>query len=143
MNLEGLLKNKMIESIETDDKLVKKSVNSASRDLKTAKVVLENENYDWSLAIAYNAMLQAGRALMFSRGYRPVGEYKHVAVVEFVHSEFGKEITNNMVDIFNRLRKKRHKVIYEEVDIVTPSEAENAIKFAEEFVNKVKSILKI
>jgi len=143
MNLEGLLNNKMIESIETDDKLVKKSVNSASRDLKTAKVVLENENYDWSLAIAYNAMLQAGRALMFSRGYRPVGEYKHVAVVEFVHSEFGKEITNNMVDIFNRLRKKRHKVIYEEVDIVTPSEAENAIKFAEEFVNKVKSILKI
>ena len=143
MNLEELLKNKMIESIGTDDKLVKKSVNSASRDLKTAKVVLENENYDWSLAIAYNAMLQAGRALMFSRGYRPVGEYKHVAVVEFVHSEFGKEITNNMIDIFNRLRKKRHKVIYEEVDIVASSEAENAIKFAEEFVNRVKSILKI
>lgn len=143
MSLESLLKNKMIEAIEADEKLINKSMKSALRDLKVAKNNLKNEDYDWSLAVAYNAMLHAGRSLMFSKGYRPLGQYKHVAVVEFVHSEFGKEITNKMIDVFNRLRKKRHKIVYEEVDIVTCDEAENAIKFAEEFVNKVKEILKL
>ncbi|MDI6903496.1 MAG: hypothetical protein QMC77_07160, partial [Methanocellales archaeon] len=35
----------------------------------------------WALAIAYNAMLQAGRALIFSEGYRPIGRYEHVGVM--------------------------------------------------------------
>lgn len=44
----------------------------------------------------YNAMLQAGRALMFSKGYRPKGKYQH-AVVEFVRSTFSEEFADNIV----------------------------------------------
>jgi uncharacterized protein (UPF0332 family) len=31
---------------------------------------MANEKFDWSLAVSYNAMLAAGRALMFDKGYR-------------------------------------------------------------------------
>ena len=61
------------EVIEPDEALVDNAVHLANRDLKTAEHVLNDGDYDWSLAISYNAMLQAGRALMFSEGVRPRG----------------------------------------------------------------------
>jgi len=143
MSLEKLLKDRKIEKIERNEELAKKTFALALRDIAVAKKNLEDGNYDWTLAIAYNAMLQAGRALMFSKGYRPAGEYKHVGVLEFLREVFSGELANKMIDTFNRLRKKRHRVVYEETDITSESEAKNAIRFAEEFVNEVKTILNI
>jgi len=54
----------------------------AKRDLSTANRNLE-EAPDWAYSIAYNAILQAGRALMFFGGYRPRGGEQHATVVEF------------------------------------------------------------
>lgn len=54
-------------------------------------------------------MLQAGRSLMFSKGYRPKGKYKHVAVVEFVKSKFGKEFCrSNVVYLQQNKKEKTH-----------------------------------
>lgn len=78
---------------------------------------------------------------MFLEGYKASSEHKHVAVVEFCHEAFGKELTDRMIDIFDRMRKKRHKMIYDIVYKVTLDEAEQSIKWAEEFVQKVKSII--
>ena len=94
----------MWEKVGADKELVKKSLLLAERDIKTAKNVFEDKDYDWSLAIAYNAMLQAGRSLMFSEGFRPKGQYKHVAVIEFVKSRF-KEFADQMLFVFNKTRK--------------------------------------
>ena len=141
MSLERLLSEGKIEAIEENEELIKKALGRAENDLKSAKIQFDNEGYDWALAIAYNAMLQCGRALMFSRGYRPKGEYKHVAVIEFVHSEFGNDFSSRLIKLFDSFRKKRNKIVYEEIDIVSADEAEESIKFAEEFIKKVKSIL--
>lgn len=130
----------MWEKIRVDKGIVKKSLSLAERDIKTAKNVFEDKDYDWSLAIAYNAMLQAGRALMFSEGYRPKGKYKHVAVIEFVKSRF-KEFAEQTLFTFNKTRKKRHIAVYEQVDIVSKEEARNVLNWAEKFVNKAKEIL--
>lgn len=142
MSLEDLLSDRKIEAIEEDKALVEKTFRIALRDLNAAKRNLENEDYDWALAIAYNSMLQAGRALMFSKGYRPTGAYKHVGVIEFIHDVFGNEVSSKLIYIFDKLRKKRHSVVYDEPDIVSEDEAESAIKVAEEFSSKVKEILK-
>ncbi|MBU3904946.1 MAG: HEPN domain-containing protein [Nanoarchaeota archaeon] len=142
MSLEKLLSENRIEAISFDRNLIKKSINRGVRDLKASKAVFKTEEYDWCLAIAYNTMLQAGRALIFSKGYRPKGEYQHLSVIEFVHSEFGDKISSKMIKLFDNFRKKRNKIIYEEYDIVSVDEAEEAIKFAEEFINKVKEIVK-
>lgn len=133
--------SEMWEKIGVNKELVENALSLAKRDLKTAKNVFEDGDYDWCLSIAYNAMLQAGRALMFSKGYRPKGKYKHVAVVEFVKSKFGGEFADQMLFTFNKTRKKRHIAVYEQVDIVSEDEAKNAINWAEKFVKRVEEIL--
>ena len=68
MNLEELLAKGMIERIKINKLLIEKAISLADRDLKAAEDNSEDKNYDWCLSIAYNAMLQSGRALMFSKG---------------------------------------------------------------------------
>lgn len=141
MSLERLLRAGMIQKVFSDKKQALQIFAIAKRDVSAANKMLEAEGYDWCLAISYNSMLQAGRALMFLEGYRYMSEHKHVAVVEFVHEAFGKDLTDRMIDIFDRMRKKRHKMVYDIVYSVTRDEAEQAIKWAEEFVQKVEDIL--
>ena len=102
--------NKFWEKIELDENLVNNTIQLAERDLKTAENVFNDGDYDWSFAISYNAMLQAGRALMFSEGFRPRGEYKHVSVVEFVKTKFGSKFANKLLFMFDKIRKKRQKM---------------------------------
>ncbi|OGI15649.1 hypothetical protein A3K63_04420 [Candidatus Micrarchaeota archaeon RBG_16_49_10] len=142
MSLERLLKDRIIRKVRIDKELARKTFEIASRDIEVAGKVLEGKSYNWSLAISYNSMLQAGRALMFSRGFKPAGEYKHVAVVKFLHEEFGKDLTDRMIGILDRMRKKRHAAVYDAPDIVSVDEARNALKWAKEFMKKVEAILK-
>jgi len=142
MSLERLLTEGKIESIEINKNLIEKAIKRGEKDLQNAKIQFENNGYDWTLAIAYNTMLQSGRALMFSKGYRPKGKYKHLAVIEFTHSEFGDKISSKMIRLFDSFRKKRNKVVYEEIDIVSKDEAKESIEFADDFLKKVKALLK-
>ncbi|MCK5283158.1 MAG: HEPN domain-containing protein [Nanoarchaeota archaeon] len=127
--------------IEKDDNLVSNALKLAERDIKTATDVYNNRDYDWAFSIAYNAMLQAGRSLMFSEGYRPIGEAKHVSVIEFVKTKFGKEFAEKILFLFNKIRKKRHVAVYEQVNIISEEEAKNALNTAKEFHKKVKEII--
>ena len=142
-NLGELLKNKMIAKVASSREQVLTIMKIAERDLEAANDNLENGYADWALNIGYNAMLQAGRALMLSRGYRPVGEAKHVTVIEFVKAEYSKQVPAQALFVFSKTRKKRHKAVYEEADIVSESEARTVITNAKEFVKAVKQILKI
>ncbi|MBN1188163.1 MAG: HEPN domain-containing protein [Dehalococcoidales bacterium] len=141
MSLEDLLRDRKIEKVVTSDKLAKDTLRLAKRDMASAGRNYEAKDYDWCLAIAYNAMLQSGKALMLSKGYRAAGQYKHVAVVEFTRDVFGTEITERLIEIFNRLRKKRHRVVYEDVGTVSEEEAKRAIGWADEFVRKTEKII--
>jgi uncharacterized protein (UPF0332 family) len=142
VSLEELLRSRVIRRIKPNHVLAVNSLRRAQRDVSTAKTLIENGKYDWSLAISYNAMLQAGRALMFERGYRPSSTEGHVAVVKYLHAALGKDVSDRMILVLNGMRKKRHRIVYEEMDIVSEGEAEQSVKWAEEFVNTVDKILK-
>lgn len=73
MNFEELEKEGLIKRLPIDKRKVRDSFSLAERDLRTAEKVLA-EDQDWAFSIAYNPMLQAARALMSSKGYRPSGE---------------------------------------------------------------------
>jgi uncharacterized protein (UPF0332 family) len=142
VSLEELLGSRVIRRIKPNHALAVNSLKRAQRDIATSKTLIENERYDWSLAISYNAMLQAGRALMFEKGYRPSGTEGHVAVVKFLHATLGKDTSYRMILVLNGMRKKRHRIVYEEMDIVSEGEAERSVKWAEEFVNTVDKNIK-
>jgi len=129
----------LIKSLPVSGRKVKDSFKLAERDLRTATKILK-EDHDWAFSIAYNSMLQAARALMFSRGYRPSGEAQHVSAVKFVEASLGKEFSDVVV-AFDRMRRKRHLAIYDVAGAVSETDARNAIKWAGEFLNEVKKIL--
>lgn len=133
----------MIEAVTSTRKDVKDTFKVAERDIGVSKDLLAGGHDDWALNIAYNAMLQAGRALMLSRGFRPMGEAKHLAVVEFVKGEYSNQVPTQALYVFDKTRKKRHRAVYEQVGTVSPSEAQTVITNAEEFVKAIKLILKI
>ena len=129
------------EDIGKDQNLISNALQLALRDLKTAENVFKDADYDWAFAISYNAMLQAGRALMFSEGFRPKGEFKHVSVVEFVRTKFSSQFADKLLFMFNKIRKKRHVAVYEQVNIISEEEAKSALALAKEFVHKVEDLL--
>jgi len=137
MSLEELLRSRVIRRMKPNRKLALISLRHARSDIETAKTLIEHKKYDWSLAISYNAMLVAGRALMFSKGYRPSTTEGHIAVVKLLQATSDIEASERMSMAMNGMRKKRHRVVYEETDIVSEEEARQAIRWGEEFLGRV------
>jgi uncharacterized protein (UPF0332 family) len=139
VNFEELESEGLIKRLPIDKRKVRDSFSLAERDLRTAEKVLA-EDQDWAFSIAYNSMLQAARALMFSKGYRPSGEAQHISVVKFVEALLREEF-KDMVVAFDRMRRKRHIAIYDKAGSISEVEAGNAIKWAREFLQEVEKIL--
>jgi len=78
---------------------------------------------------------------MFHQGYRPSSTKGHVAVVKFLHATLRTGISNRMIMVMNGMRKKRHRIVYEEMDIVSKDEAKQAVRWAEEFVNTADRLI--
>jgi uncharacterized protein (UPF0332 family) len=96
-----------------------------------------SEDFDWAFSVAYNSMLQAARGLMFSEGYAPIGENQHKIVVDYADAKLGTKF-KEIVQLFDHMRKKRHKVVYEKAGVISEFEAKHAIKTAEEFLKRVE-----
>jgi len=75
--IEDLERQGLIKRLPLDRKKVDDAMALARRDIDTAHTLLSTD-CDWAYNIAYNAVLQAGRALMFAKGYRPDGANQHI-----------------------------------------------------------------
>ena len=58
-------------------------------------------------------MLQAGRALMFAKGYRPMAQEHHVAVISFVQAVYSAKIPPQAMQAFDKARKRRNESLYD------------------------------
>jgi len=139
MPYERLIRANRIKPHRANQNEIKKLLQLATRDLNTAVQNLEDAP-DWAYSIAYNSILQSGRALMFFEGYRPRGGEQHATVVEFVRERLGTAYMDQ-VQLFDQMRRKRHRVIYEVAGLVSRKEAEQAVSFAREFVEKITEII--
>lgn len=135
-----LIKENRIKAGKFSRKQVQDCLNLAKRDIATARKIVA-ENPDWGYNIAYNAMLQAARAVMFSKGYRATGEGQHATVIQFAHIALGEEFTSTL-EFMDRMRRKRNMVVYDMAGLVSSKEATEAIGTAENFVRSVFEILK-
>jgi uncharacterized protein (UPF0332 family) len=111
----------------------------ARRDIDAAKGL---SNSDWAYSIAYNAMLQAARALMFAEGYRPSsGEGQHRSVVRFAELALGRAFEEE-TRFFDKMRVKRNRAVYDTAGIISEEEARQAVVFAVKFIRIVEDTLK-
>ncbi|MEA2016496.1 MAG: hypothetical protein U9O59_07345 [Actinomycetota bacterium] len=74
---KGLIKKESIEPSQ-----VLNIIKKLRRSIRSAKILIEEDSEN-SYQLAYEAMLLAGRALIFSFGFRPRAVGSHKIVVDF------------------------------------------------------------
>jgi len=137
---EDYLAKGLIKKQRPDLKSAEKLILRAQKDLQTAKANLTIDE-GIAYAVAYLAMLRSARAFMLLKGFRPSDGYQHKTVVEFMFHFLGKEF-KEIVELFDRMRRKRNIFTYE-IDIsISKTEADNAFDTAVKFVNMIKDIIK-
>lgn len=137
MSYEELLGGRRLQRVLPGPTDVAEQMGLARRDLRAAHRNAE-EDPDWGYAIAYNAVLQATRALLLARGYRTCGDRQHVTALECLNIE-GFDTAD--IQRADRMRRIRHHVIYEEAGAVTDVDVEEAIRTAERMVADISARL--
>ncbi len=138
---EDLLNADRIHKEKVSRTEIKRALERSSRDLKTAKKIMA-EDWDWGFAVAYNAVLQASRAYMFSQGYRPASTQGHKNTFAFMILAMGKEY-EKLITYFDRMRNKRNQIIYDVAGLITETEARYLFKKATEFVTLIQKRLSV
>ena len=133
---EELLRTGRIRRETVTPAEIREAMKLAARDLRLARKILL-EDADWGFAVAYNAVLQAGRAFMFAEGYRPASAEGHKNTFAFLLGALGPA-HEEMVTYFDRMRTKRNVAIYGMAGRVADSEARTLLAHAERFVRLIR-----
>ncbi len=79
---------------------------------------------------------------MFSKGYRPSGgEGQYITAVRFAEIALGEQFGKD-VYIFDKMRSKRHRLIYDVAGLVSEQEAKQIFNFAQKFVKIINDHLR-
>lgn len=111
---------------------VRKTYQKAIQSLKTAKKIKETDP-EGAYTMAYESMLKASLALMFSTKKRPrVQMGHHKVLVRYAEYILGEEFTS-LTNTYDKMRDKRNKLIYD-INIVSKTEAEHACAIATKYL---------
>lgn len=124
MNLSELLSKGLVEKFQSDPAQIKNETEIAKNDIGSAKKMLTIQEWGWAHNAAYNAMLQAGRALMFSKGYRPKSSEHHVAVVSFAEAVYSAKLPSEVLQAFGKARMRRSESMYDRAGSISEKQAE-------------------
>ena len=134
-----LEENRRIRKGKFSNKQISDCITLSKRDLKAAKKMLK-ENKDWAFNIAYNAMLQAAKALMYSKGFRSSGIGHHATIIEFAGIILDDKYSE-LIEVLDTMRRKRNIAIYDAAGLISSREVEEAIKNAQYLVKEIIKIL--
>lgn len=129
---KGDLQKKPISSKEIDGILSK-----ARKCLSASEILLKEKIHEPAFKEAYDAMLLASRALMFSLGYKPRTVGAHTITINFCELYFGKE-TKLIIEKFKRMKQKRNYLIYGAGLMVSMTETKNSIKSAKDWIDIIE-----
>ena len=141
MPFNAYLKKGYLKPQRANFKQIEKQIIRAKKDLQTASALL-SQDPEWTATIAYQAMLRAGRALIFSKGYLPADGAQHRTVVELTGQLLGKSYSS-LVEKFEKMRRCRNLFFYESDPFGSMTDAKISLKAASELVDLIeKTIIK-
>jgi uncharacterized protein (UPF0332 family) len=140
MSIDDLLRSGHIRRETISRAEIHEALKLADRDLRVARKLMTDET-DWGFTVAYNAVLQAARAFMFAKGYRPASAEGHKNTFAFLAAALGPEHVD-LVSYFDRMRNKRNQAVYGMAGRIADTEARNLLKKATDFLRLVKRLLK-
>lgn len=135
MSVKKLVEEGKVHRFKATQDEITKSLEIAHRDLSLANKIQEHD-LDWCFSITYNAILQACRAYMFSLGYRAASSEMHKVVFEFMRLAI-EEPHKETIAYFDRVRRKRHRTIYNEIGIVSREETKELLTIAKSFITEI------
>jgi len=143
VSLSELLRKGLIEEYQSDENQIRDEADIAKSDLASAKKMLGIEEWGWAHNAAYNAMLQAGRALMFSKGYRPRSQEHHTAVISFIQAVYAAKFDPEVLQAFEKARRRRNESLYDRAGSISETQGRNLVRHADTFVNKTLELLRL
>ena len=136
MPYERLLREGRIRRHRTNPQEIARLFQVVERDLADAAITALSA--DRRFATAYNAVLQAATAVMYSEGYRAHGIGHHSTTFEFLKEAMGPGITS-LADYFDDCRRKRNRADYVGAGYISVTEAEDLLKEARKFAAQVQA----
>jgi len=137
------LRSGLIEKYRSDEDQIRNEVEIAKDDLSSAKRMLGIDEWRWAHSAAYNAMLQAGRALMFSKEYRPGSQEHHIAVISFVQAVYAAKFDPPVLQAFEKARRRRNESLYDRAGSVSETQSRNLVGYAGTFVDTALELLRL
>jgi hypothetical protein len=84
-------------------------------------------------------MLKASLGFMFSHSFRARSQPgHHVAIIEFVRARLDKQHAS-LLTVFDRLRRKRNLVLYDDTGFVSEQDAKEALEAAREYLAAIRA----
>jgi hypothetical protein len=138
MSLDDWKKNGWLIEHRTSPQEIAEILAAVDRDLSAC--LTPNLDTDWRFNIAYNAALQAATAALAAAGYRAIREMHHYRVIQSLAFTIGADAS--LLDLFDRLRKKRNIGMYERAGIISDHEAGEMLSLAEKLLASVLAWLR-
>ena len=135
MTWKQLLANNEVQRHKTSKKELDRLRAVIARDMADAS--LDGVSADRRFAIAYNAALQAAKMAIACAGYRVVGSGHHRISFEVVKLAINKA-ADPFSDYFDRCRRKRNVIDYDDAFVATETEAAEIVTKAKEFLVMVE-----
>ncbi|HBB03104.1 MAG: hypothetical protein US89_C0001G0069 [Candidatus Peregrinibacteria bacterium GW2011_GWF2_38_29] len=139
MNLKKLLENKNLYRKKISLSEIDKTIGQAHKALCAAEILLSSGKNidDMAFKEAYDAMILAGRALLFSFGLKPRTACAHISTVNFCESYFGISFAV-FIKKFENMRRKRNYLIYGIGLCISDIEAQKAVVDARNFIDLIE-----
>ncbi len=130
LKLEGKLREERVGFIQIEGLL-----KDAMKDIAEAKAIIQIGERGPFL-LAYQAMLKAGRALLFLEGLRPADGAQHKTVVQVSEIFLGPAF-KSLAEEFETMRRKRNQMVYEYGSLLSRTEVEAALNDAQNWIRAV------
>ncbi len=139
-DFESCIKEGLLRSIPSSKEKAEGSLNAALRWLDEAEKDLIGEAFNSSVLSSYLAMFHSARALLFLDGYR---EKSHFCIARYLEEKYVKKklLESKWVELLDHYRELRHNDQYSISFFATKDEAENALKTAKEFIERMSGLL--
>lgn len=116
-------------------------LSKAKADLNAAKVLLKNKLYSQSINRSYYSIFHAVRALL---AFDKFDSKKHSGIISYFNEHYIKTdlIEKEYSVILMSAGRIRNESDYDDLFIATSEQAENQVRNAEKFLDKIKKFLK-
>jgi uncharacterized protein (UPF0332 family) len=158
---ECMKERRVIERVNTfvnvQNSNYKAYLESALNALRAAQTLLNNQCYEWVIVPSYSAMFQAGNAVLIKELGRECKDHFCLLISLLKIKKLGieeaekiskikdklEEISDREIGFVSKLRLVRSSIIYKpSVEYKEKELAEEVFKNAQDFVNKISSILR-